>query len=579
MQTHAVKVSGQADVTGKRTGARRSIRTTAHDGLAIGSLPLGASLADIPILPGDSAGSSSALHRHAAGPGPSAVPASVREVLRRPGQPLPAGLRGEMETRLGCDFSDVRLHTDEDAGKSAAAVAAQAYTVGRHIVFGAGHFDPGSRAGHRLLTHELAHAASLPRGTALPAGELRISTPGEATERHAVAVAEGVLTPPAMTTIAPPALYRQPAQPAPPVALNGVSVNHDRVSVPPPAGHGLKAILDPPNATGVTLAVSGGTATIAAGTTINSTTGKVTIDAKQTGGSADVKATQVTPAATITATAPFNFTAMPGKITATKASALGTAGFYGGSFMHTFAPPKGSSPSALELAHVNEKFAAGSGDKLTITGTLGTFIITINEPDLPDKGWDLDSSGTMGATDNLSWDQPTADARPFVANASNKTPANTLPQALTVTQSLRNLNFPAQTYGATVATTTHRRAIVDRGGKLKAVTSANATGINEEVVEAYAGPTVFRNAKATPASVPATATAPPGGAAPAATTSTISVDSEGDMPTPTFSINAPDLGCTIDSTTGVLTPGTNKGTVTVQGGDGTNFDEAKVTIT
>ena len=172
------------------------------------------------------------------------------------------------------------------------------------------------------------------------------------------------------------------------------------------------------------------------------------------------------------------------------------------------------------------------------------------------------------------------DARPFVANASNKTPANTLPQALTATQSMRPLTFPAQTYAAAIATTTHRRAFEERSGKLKAVTSANAAGINEQVVEDYAGPTVFRNAKATPASVPATTPAPPGGgAAPAATTSTITADAEGTPPTPAFSINAPDLGCTIDAATGVLTPGTTKGTVTVQAGDGTNFDETKVTIT
>ena len=65
----------------------------------------------------------------------------------------------------------------------------------------------------------------------------------------------------------------------------------------------------------------------------------------------------------------------------------------------------------------------------------------------------------------------------------------------------------------------------------------------------------------------------------AATTSTIPVDGEGDMPTPTSCINAPDPGCTHRSDDRRATLGTNKGTVTVQGGDGTNFDEAKVTIT
>lgn len=570
MQTHAGKTAGPAEPSHKRLAVSRPAHAIAHDGLA-----LGASFADVPILPDSGGGASSALHRHAGGPAPSAVPASVREVLRRPGRSLPTGLRDEMERRLGCDFSDVRLHTDEEAARSATAVAAEAYTVGRHIVFGAGRFDPGSPAGRRLLAHELAHAASLPRGAALPAGELRISAPADTAERHATAVAEGTMAMPAMTTIVPPAIYRQPAQP---VTLTGVTVNHDRVTVPPPAGHGLMATIDPANATGVTLALAAGTATLATGTKINNSTGAITIDSKQTGGSATVEAAQTLGTKTTTHSADFNFTAIPGKITATTPSKLGITGFYGGGFIHTFAPPKGSSASALEFAHINEKFAAGSGTALTITGNLGTFNITINDPDLATDGWDLDSSGKMAVTDDVGFDHATADARPFVANASNKAPANRLPQAISVTQSLRNLIFPDQKYGTTVATTTHRRAIEDRSGKLKAVNSANATGINVEVEEAYAGPTVFRNAKATPASVPATTPAPPGGTAPAATTSTITVDAEGGG-TPTFSINAPDLGCTIAAATGVLTPGTTKGTVIAQAGDGTNFDETKVTIT
>lgn len=570
MQTRAVTNAGPAEPHHKRLAASRPVHSIAHDGLT-----LGASLADIPILPEGGGDALSALHRHATGSGPSSVPANVREVLRRPGQALPAGLRGEMETRLGCDFSDVRLHTDEDAARSATAVAAEAYTVGRHIVFGAGRFDPGSTTGRRLLAHELAHAASLPRGAALPAGALRISAPAETAERHATAVADGAMTMPVMTTLATPALYRQPAPPV--AALTGVTVNHPRVTVPPPAGHGLKATIAPPGAPSVTLALIGGTATIAAGTTINNTTGKVTIDAKQDGGSADVEAKQVTPAATITATAPFNFTAIPGKIISTVASPSGQAGFYGADVVHTFDPPKAGA-AGLELSHVNEKIAGASGTTLVLNGNLGKFTITINDPADPLAGWDLDATGTMAGPDHVTWSD-TTDARPFVVNASNKTPANTLPQQLTAAQSMRHLEFPSKTYGITVGTTTHRRAFEDRAGKVKAVTSANAPTLNNEVVEDYLGPTVFRSAVATPASIPATTPAPPGGSPPAATTSTITVDAQGQATAPTFSINAPDLGCTIDPGTGVLTPGTTKGTVTARAGDGTNFDETKVTIT
>jgi len=561
MQTHAVKDGGAVDMARRRPGAGRPARTIAYE-----ELPLGASFSDIPMLPDGGGGMASALHRHAAGPGPSSVPASVGEVLRRPGRSLPAGLRSELETRLGCDFSDVRLHTDAEAGKSAAAVSAEAYTVGRHIVFGAGRFDPGSLAGRRLLVHELAHAASTPRGSVPPSGELRVSAPTEVAERNAVAVAEGAVGPTAMTTIAAPALYRAPA---PVVDLQGVKVNHPRVTVPPPAKHGLKASIDPANATGVTLDIVGVTAAIAAGTTIDSTTGKITIDAKQTGGGADVKATQTDTG--IFATQPFSLTGIPGAIASTTATTRGVAKFYGGDFVHTFAPPAGGAATELELSRVNEKFAAATGTTLNITGKLGTLAITVNDPNSATKGWDLDSSGTMVSADHVTWSHD-IDARPFVTNAANPTPTDVLPQELAAAQDFRNLEFPAKTFGAAIASTTHRRAIEDRNDKLKAVTSANATGINVEVEEDYAGPTVFRNAKATPASIPVT---PPGGTA---TKSTITVDAEGAAATTKFKVNAPDLGCTID-TAGVLTPGTTTGTVTVRAGDGTSFDETTVTMT
>jgi hypothetical protein len=89
--------------------------------------------------------------------GQMTAPPSVHEVLRSPGQPLDPATRAFMETRVGYDFSGVRVHSDESAARSARDIAANAYTVGGHIVFGAGQFDPGSGAGGRLLAHELTH--------------------------------------------------------------------------------------------------------------------------------------------------------------------------------------------------------------------------------------------------------------------------------------------------------------------------------------------------------------------------------------------------------------------------------------
>ncbi len=92
----------------------------------------------------------------AAGDAPP-IPASVAETLSRPGRPLDAGVRSLMQRRLGVDFGHVRIHADAKAGRSARGVAAQAYTVGRHVVFGAGRYQPQTEAGKRLIAHELTH--------------------------------------------------------------------------------------------------------------------------------------------------------------------------------------------------------------------------------------------------------------------------------------------------------------------------------------------------------------------------------------------------------------------------------------
>ena len=118
-----------------------------------------------------------------------------------------------------------------------------------------------------------------------------------------------------------------------------------------------------------------------------------------------------------------------------------------------------------------------------------------------------------------------------------------------------------------------RSTTSDRNDQLKAVTSVNS----EEVVEDYAGPTVFRRCRATPDSIPVAGPASSGGTATATTTSTITVDAEGQEATPTYSIRPPDLGCMI-TPSGVLTPGTTAGTVTVRVGDSANFDETTVTL-
>lgn len=62
-----------------------------------------------------------------------------------------------MEPRFGADFSRVRIHRDERAATASRQLNAAAFTVGQHIHFGQGQWQPGSAAGRELIAHELTH--------------------------------------------------------------------------------------------------------------------------------------------------------------------------------------------------------------------------------------------------------------------------------------------------------------------------------------------------------------------------------------------------------------------------------------
>ncbi len=70
-----------------------------------------------------------------------------------------------MGSRLGHDFSRVRVHSDGAAAAAARSVRAQAFTLGSDVVFGAGRYRPHSEAGRRLLAHELAHVVQQSGGS------------------------------------------------------------------------------------------------------------------------------------------------------------------------------------------------------------------------------------------------------------------------------------------------------------------------------------------------------------------------------------------------------------------------------
>jgi hypothetical protein len=114
----------------------------------------------------------------------------VHDAADSSGQPLAASERAYFAGRMGRDFAGVRIHTGESAARSASALHANAYTMGRDIVFGAGNFQPSTHTGRRLLAHELTHVA---QQQAAPASAVRgLGAAGDAYERQAGAVAEGL---------------------------------------------------------------------------------------------------------------------------------------------------------------------------------------------------------------------------------------------------------------------------------------------------------------------------------------------------------------------------------------------------
>ena len=143
-------------------------------------------------------------HQHGAGcghPQGAAVQRSaVHDVLRGGGQPLDQGTRTDMESRLGADFSDVRVHSDGAARASAAGMGARAYTSGSHVVIGEGGGD------RHTLAHELVHVVQQRSGPVAgtpTADGLSVSDPSDSFEKAAEAQATRALSGPAPAQAAP----------------------------------------------------------------------------------------------------------------------------------------------------------------------------------------------------------------------------------------------------------------------------------------------------------------------------------------------------------------------------------------
>jgi hypothetical protein len=136
-----------------------------------------------------------------------------------------------MEPLLGHDFSQVRVHTDVSAERSARSLNAQAYTMHKDIVFAPEQYAPRTTAGKRLLAHELTHTVQQSNHpTSVSPQQLGISNPSDPAETEAEEVAQQVLNGSGVHSAihqSPARLQRQLASKAPDsVTLSsGLSIN------------------------------------------------------------------------------------------------------------------------------------------------------------------------------------------------------------------------------------------------------------------------------------------------------------------------------------------------------------------
>jgi uncharacterized protein DUF4157 len=136
---------------------------------------------------------------------------AVADVLRSPGRPLEPETRDLMESRLGHDFSRVRIHADEAAAGSARALRANAYSVGRDVVFGSGGYEPETTRGRMLLAHELAHVVQQGAADGRGAGALPVLSANDASEGEARTAARLDARSRRLSTGSPLAIARDPA--------------------------------------------------------------------------------------------------------------------------------------------------------------------------------------------------------------------------------------------------------------------------------------------------------------------------------------------------------------------------------
>jgi len=108
------------------------------------------------------------------------------------GRPLDEGVQREMGHTMGHDFSNVVVHTDEEAHTLNRELDSHAFAVGNDLFFREGNYDPHSKDGKELIAHELTHVVQQREGEVEESGGsgLNVNKPGDAHEQEADSLAK-----------------------------------------------------------------------------------------------------------------------------------------------------------------------------------------------------------------------------------------------------------------------------------------------------------------------------------------------------------------------------------------------------
>jgi hypothetical protein len=380
-------------------------------------------------------------------------------------------------------------------------------------------------------------------------------------------------------------------EPAPAPVPTKVTLTPARtIPIPPKGTRKPRASTD---VAGITWSLTDGTAKVDSGTSI-AVDGSITIGAGQTAGNIQVRATNADGAYKYSE---LTFTGIPTTISSTSPVADPPAGTYGHVFDHVFDSTTGKVADLKGVA-VGEKFPkldnpdgadhAIKAPDYPFGGTFNLHTATLTEG--ATNNWFLTDAGQLGGEhDSITIGQGGIHVAPFVKNASNPTPAATLPVGFAIEQHFHwynPLEADATKRWTDFRTVKHERTLkLDSAGALVFETKANDTG---DGGDAYVGAPAVSALAASPATSPKSAAAEKGKPAPAANSVTVTATTLpgtlGAKQKIAWSLQGDALGCTIKADpknplAALIKIGSKPGTLTVRAALGGSFDETQVTIT